>query len=388
MNPIIRGSNDLPQGQQFNPQTRQQQYPQQNPYNQPGNQQPFPPNYQQNDQQYPQQNQYYPDGKQQYRPNYQQTDQMPYPPQNMDQGYNRPKGTWEATGPQMNDMQAHRDARYELPNQLKQTISVFKTQMNLYSKRKGIYILLLLAFAIPFAFNFLKERVYFGNFAEMNGNGIMGFLLCWLPLFLAFFTAFFCSKLMPSEISERTAYMNMALPMSRASFCLGKYLASVVITLGIVVFSYGMAMFTASSNYSFFDEDRLSQSFLFMILAVLVYTSFSFAMGCLLKRGSALLSLLTMALILPGIQLYLFTEGHIGSTALTMFPNLIPDMTCLTLGSYLSTSPIGLLNLFTRGGKNAFDISQMDMTLTAILALVWTVAFLLIGIYKVSRREM
>lgn len=391
MNPIIRGNNDVPpQNQQPNQQYGQQPRPPQNPYypQQPDNQPPYRPQnppYPQNrgQPQYPQRNPQYP-------PN---ADQQPYPPQyppqNMGPAYGRderPKGTWQATGPQMNDMQAHRDARYQLPNQFMQTISVFKTQMSLFSKRKIIYILLLMAVLIPIVYNLIKDQMNFYMFTEMSGNGMMGAMLFMLPLVLGVFTSFLCGSLMPSEINERTAYMNMALPMSRASFCLGKYLASVVITLGVFIFAYGMSMLTATSSYSYFDESGLGLSFISIILSVLVYTSFSFAMGCIMKRGSTIVSLLSIVAILPGIEFYLFVNKHIDSGSLSFFPNLLSDITCMELGSSISSSPIGIMNLIM--GSSGVNVASIDMGIATLFALIWTVAFLALGIFAISRREM
>ncbi len=312
-------------------------------------------------------------------------------PQNMDQGFvrdDRPKGTWQATGPQMNDMQAHRDVRYQLPNPIMQTFTVFKTQMSLFSKKKIVYILLFTAVLIPIIYNLIKDRMSFGNMTELSGNGMMGLMLFLFPLVLGLFTSFLCATLMPSEINERTAYMNMALPMSRSSFCLGKYLASMVITLGVFVFAYGMAMLTANLDYAYFDEGGLGRSFISLILAVLVYTSFSFAVGCFLKRGATIVSLLTLVAAIPGIQTYLFVEHHIDSAALALLPNLLPDMTCLGLGSRFAASPVGMINLMLGGGGNIIDVSEINIAVTAIIAIIWTVVFLALGIFAVSRREM
>ena len=71
-----------------------------------------------------------------------------------------------------------------------------------------------------------------------------------------------------------------------------------------------------------------------------------------------------------------------------MFPNLLPDMTCLGLGSNITASPIGLMNLLMMGGEGALDLTQMDLMMTVLTAVIWTLAFLLIGIFAVSRREM
>ena len=296
----------------------------------------------------------------------------------------RPKGTWESTKYSADDAQAHRDTKYSIPNAFMQTVYMFKTQMALYSKRKAIYIVLVMAVLIPIIYMGIKDLFNLTSLTEASGSGMVGILLSMLPFILGLFTAFLCGSVVPSEFIERSAYMNMALPMSRTSFCIGKYLAGLVITLGVFIFAYGMAIAGAMTTYDYFDEEALGLSFVMTTLAILIYTSFSFSMGCLLKRGASILSLILMVFVFPLLELYLFMNDNISLDTFMMMPNLLPDMACMTLGSYFTGSPVGTINLLIH------VIDPLDYNLLAVsaISLIWTVGFLVLGILFVRRREM
>jgi ABC-type transport system involved in multi-copper enzyme maturation permease subunit len=296
----------------------------------------------------------------------------------------RPKGTWEGSDYRMTDEEAHRDVQYHIPSEFMQIVAMFKTQMALYSKRKIVYVLLALAVLIPIIYYMTKDLFEYSTLSESSGTGLMGILLSMMPFILGLFTASLCGSAMPAEFTERSAYMNMALPMSRTAFCLGKYLAGVTITIGVFVFAYGMSMAAAIGGYAYFDEDALGASFVMTLLAILVYTSFTFTFGCLFKRGAMILSFLMISIVLPLIELYLYLDGRLDAGIFVMLPNLLPDMAVLSLGSSISGSPIGLLNAILP----VVDASSIPLLTCTVVAIIWTVAFIAIGIYAINRREM
>lgn len=294
-----------------------------------------------------------------------------------------PRGTWESSG-RMSDEEAHRNVKYSIPSVFQQTMYMFKTQMALYSKRKSIYVVLVMAVLIPLIYMGLNGIVDLALLGEASGSGMIGILLCMMPFIMSLFTAFICGSAIPSEFTERSAYMNMALPMSRASFCLGKYLAGLVITLGVFVFAYGMAMIGTMTEYDYFDEGALGLSFTMTVLATLFYSSFAFFMGCVLKRGAALVSLLLMVMVVPIIEIYLYANDYMSSDVFVLLPNLLPDMACISLGSSFAASPVGMVNALV----NVIDPSTFPLPTCVLIAVVFSVLFLGIGIYAVNRREM
>jgi len=296
---------------------------------------------------------------------------------------NRPRGTWQSSGT-MTDEQAHRNVRYKVPNIFMQTLFMFRTQMALYSKRKSIYVSLVMAVMIPLIYIGLKDLLSFDSLTEASGSGMIGLLLFMMPFIMALFTAFVCGTAIPSEFSERSAYMNMALPMSRISFCLGKYLAGLVITIGVFIFAYAMAMVGTMTEYDYFDEAALGISFVMTLLATLFFSSFAFMMGCLLKRGAALVSMVVMVFVAPLIEIYLLANEYIETDVLVYLPNLLPDLACMVLGSHIAASPIGFFNFL----GNLVDASQFPVLSCTLITFVLSILFLVLGILAVNRREM
>ena len=299
------------------------------------------------------------------------------------EGDDRPRGTWESSG-RMSDEEAHRNVKYSIPNVFQQTMYMFRTQMSLYSKRKSIYVMLVMAVLIPIIYIGLNGLIDLSILGEASGSGMIGILLCMMPFIMSLFTAFICGSAIPSEFTERSAYMNMALPMSRASFCLGKYLAGFVITIGVFIFAYGMAMIGTMSEYDYFDESALGLSFVMTILATLFYSSFAFCMGCLLKRGAALVSLLLMIFIIPLVEMYLYANNYMSQDVFVLLPNLLPDMACLSLGSMFAVSPVGMFNALA----NVIDPSTFPVFTCVFISVISSIIFLAVGIFAVNRREM
>jgi len=295
----------------------------------------------------------------------------------------RPRGTWQSSG-MMTDEEAHRNVSYEIPGVFMQTMLMFRTQMALYSKRKSVYISLVMAVMIPLIYIGLKDLMDFTILTEASGSGMIGLLLSMMPFIMALFTAFVCGTAIPSEFTERSAYMNMALPMSRVSFCLGKYLAGLVITIGVFIFAYAMAMVGTMTEYDYFDEEALGMSFVMTLLATVFFSSFAFMIGCLLKRGASLVSLVLMVFAVPLVEMYLYANDYIDNDAFVLLPNLLPDLACFVLGSHFAASPVGSFNALV----SIVDPSQFPLVTCTIISLGISILFLVLGIVAVNRREM
>jgi len=305
-----------------------------------------------------------------------------------DDEYDRPRGTWADSGYDLSDEEAHRNVKYKIPNVFSQTITMFRTQMSLYSKRKFIYVILVMAILIPVIYYMTKDFMSLGSAVTTpNGTGLMGLLICLYPFMIAIVTGFLCGSSVPSEFNDRSAYMNMALPMSRTSFMLGKYLAGLVITVGIFVFAYGMSMAAALMKYQYFEEQALMNSFVLLVMSVLVYTSFSFFLGSVLKRGANILSFLLMMVVMPAVEIYLLLNENINGTTYALFPNLMSDNMVMALGSNLMASPGGTINLITSGAITTLA-ADADLAAMCGVSVVWSVAFLILSIIAINRREM
>ena len=296
------------------------------------------------------------------------------------------KGTWGNTGYTASNEQAHRDVIYHIPSFIKQTIIVFMVQMRLFSKMKWTYFMLFVALLIPIVFFAARDLLSmmmsgYGFMTEYSNSFIAG-MLAFLPLLLGLFTSVLCGTQLPNEFKERTAYMNISLPMSRISFYIGKYLAGFVLSLAVFMFAYGMAIATSMSEYDTIFADLLSSSLVLTIVATFAYSATAFCIGSFMRRGSSLIPFLFMTVVLPMVCTLLFA----------FYMDSGPDLSYLFyLPCFLGEAALGILGAPMSGSAGMIIMPYIDLTnigTNIAIGIVWGVAFLLLGMYRTTRREM
>ena len=296
------------------------------------------------------------------------------------------KGTWGNTGYNASNEQAHRDVTYHIPSFMKQTMIVFMVQMKLFAKMKWTYFMLFVALLIPIVVvaggDFLQNFMMMNGFASDYSNTYIGGLLSFLPLLIGLFTSVLCGTQLPNEFKERTAYMNVSLPMSRISFYLGKYLAGFVMCLGVFMFAYGMAIATSTMKYDSIFADLLGQSLSLTIVAVFAYSATAYCIGSFMRRGSSMVPFIVMAIALPAVCalgfMYFMSEGTDLSWVFNL-PCFLGEAALGVLGSQMSGS-VGMLIL------PYMDLSSVSTNI--VVGIVWGIAFFVLGMIKTVRREM
>ncbi len=288
------------------------------------------------------------------------------------------KGTWGNSGYSASDDEAHRDKVYSAPSFLKQTMIVFMVQMKLFAKQKWTFIMLFVALLIPLLTILLGDNIDaimqmmgFGNFS----NTYIAGLLALLPLLLGLFTSILCGKQIPQEFKDRTAYMNISLPIHRASFFLGKYLAGFLMCLGIFMLAYGSAIITATSKYDSIYADLLSESLTITLVGVFAYTATAFCIGCFMKRGSSIVPFFAMSIALPLV--ILIVDKHLDS-ALAYMPCFLGEAALGLLGAPMCASVILI--------PTSLDLTNLGLMIA--IGIIWGIGFLALGLYQTMRREM
>ncbi len=288
------------------------------------------------------------------------------------------KGTWGDTGYSASDGEAHRDRVYSAPSFLKQTLIVFMVQMKLFAKQKWTFIMLFVALLIPLLTIVLRDNIDsimkmmgFGDFSNMYIAG----LLALLPLLLGLFTSILCGKQIPQEFKDRTAYMNISLPIHRASFFFGKYLAGFLVCLGIFMFAYGSAIITAAGKYDSIYADLLSESLMITLVGVFAYTATAFCIGCFMKRGSSIVPFFAMSIALPIIIL---VADHGLDSALAYMPCFLGEAALGLLGAPICASVILV--------PSSLDLANIAPMV--VIGIIWGIGFLALGLYQTMRREM
>lgn len=291
------------------------------------------------------------------------------------------KGTWKGTDYNASDSEAHRDVTYNVPSWIKQTAVMFMIQMKQFSKAKWTYLALFTALLIPVLMltssDFISSILEIYGFSTSYSNTYIAGLLFFLPLFLGLFTSLLCGSQIPQEFKDRTAYLNISLPISRSSFYIGKYLAGLTLCLGIFMFAYCSAVATSMMKYDVIFSDLLGESVLLTIVAVFAYSATAFCIGSFMKRGSALVPLLVMSIILPTILVLIASNYDVWG--LTMLP------------CFLGEAALGILGAPSSGSVGMMVMNYIDLTnvvTMAVIGIIWGAAFLALGLFKTMRREM
>lgn len=299
------------------------------------------------------------------------------------------KGTWGDRGYSATDSEAHRDVVYSIPSYSKQTLIVFMTQMKQFGKMKWTYFMLFVALLIPIlsisANNVIEPMMVAFEFETTYSNAYIAGLLAFLPILLGLFTSVLCGKQIPQEFKERTAYMNISMPIDRSSFYIGKYLAGFLLSIGIFLFAYGSAIATSMMRYDSIFADLLSQSLILTIVGVFAYSATAFCVGSFMKKGSSIVPFIFMSIILPTI---------LGVTFSLMNPNITGDLTgtwIFQLPCFIGEGALAILGASMSPSVGMLSIQFVDVTSIVpmvAIGIVWGLAFLAIGLYRTMRREM
>ncbi len=290
-------------------------------------------------------------------------------------------GTWADTGYKLSDAEAHRDVSYDGGSSIKRILGIFINQMKLFSKNKWTFILMFAAVLIPILILGVEDLANLMKNLSTGSTSYIGTLLCLMAPMVCFFTAVLCGTQIPNEFKERTAYMSLPLPVTRMEFYIGKYLAGFVLCLGIFLMAFGFATLMAMQEYDAFFSGDIASALLCTVVTIFMFSATSFCVGCFMKRGSTLLPLMLLLVILPVLSLVLYLVYDVN--AVLMMPWLLPDAIVMTLGSGMTYSVMGLFSVLVDT-----TIITDNLSLMVALGVVWGIAFLALGAYKMNRREM
>lgn len=287
-------------------------------------------------------------------------------------------GTWADTGYRASDDEAHRNVRYDGASPIGRIAGVFMAQMKLFSKNKWTFIMIFAAVLIPVITLIMPAEIMDSLRVTAGGSTqYIGLLLCFMPLMVAFFTAVLCGTQIPNEFKDRTAYMSIPLPVSRTEFYIGKYLAGFVCCLGVFLLAFGFATIMAMADYDQFFSDMILYSLGVTVVTIFAYSATAFCLGTFMRRGSALVPMMLMFIILPAVMFYVYARFE--TDVALMLPCFLPDAALSALGAPISVSLTGIFGI----------TPDMDSVGTMLaIGVVWGAAFLAIGAYRMNKREM
>lgn len=291
-------------------------------------------------------------------------------------------GTWADSGYDASDEEAHRNVRYEGSSPVKRILWIFMAQMKLFSKNKWTFILLFMAVLMPIVIIVVPDLKDATKTICAGSTAYIGTLLCMITFMASFFTSFLCGTQIPNEFKDRTAYMSMPLPVTRMEFYIGKYLAGFVLCVGAFLMAFGFAVILAMMEYDTFFSDEIASALLGTIVTIFAFSATAYCLGSFMKRGSALVPLIFMFFLLPIVCFLAYMRLDLD--AMLLFPCFLPDNIIFTLGSEAAMSIGGMsIGMF---GVDLPSVANIDASM--LVSIVWGIAFLILGAYKMSRREM
>lgn len=291
-------------------------------------------------------------------------------------------GTWADSGYDASDEEAHRNVRYEGSSPLKRILWIFMAQMKLFSKNKWTFILLFMAVLMPIVIIAVPDLKEFAKMLCAGSTAYIGTLLCMISFMACFFTSFLCGTQIPNEFKDRTAYMSLPLPVTRMEFYIGKYLAGFVLCVGAFLMAFGFAVILAMMEYDAFFSDEIASALLSTIVTIFAFSATAYCLGSFMKRGSALVPLIFMFFLLPIVCFLIYFKYDLD--AMLLLPCFLPENIICTLGSQAALSIGGtFISIFQ------IDLpSVANINVSMLISIVWGIAFLVLGAYKMSRREM
>ena len=292
------------------------------------------------------------------------------------------KGTWGDQGWSASDEEAHRDRRYAIPSAFSQTMTMFMVQTKLYCKSSAFFAMVVMAVMIPVIMAVLPESVKIVVAEFYTGpDSYTGTLLVMLPVMVSLFAAILCGTPIGHEFKDRTAYMNFSLPVSRVSFYLGKYLSGFILCVGVFMLAYAMALLTTSWEFDAITADMVIRSVVCTVVSLFAFTATAFCIGSFSKGPTTMAPFFLMTVVLP-LFLVLVSLRY-GIEELLLLPVFLPDTALISLGSSVMGSVNGFFSIL---GVSFIDIADLGTML--VIGVVWGLAFLILGMFRIMRREM
>lgn len=301
------------------------------------------------------------------------------------------------------DEEAHRNVRYEIPGMLKQTWIAFDVELKRVARSPifiGTFVLgivMVILINLICRFDYLAQLVSFFSdprlvrFAEVP-TVYMATVLAFLPFFGVLYCSVCMSSTLPAEFKERTVYLHFALPVSKHSLYIGKFLANFVPIAVMIIVGYGFAFLAVMLDLGKdVSAGFVLRSLSISLLAAFALSSMVFSLSAGKKKGSTIKSL---ALLIGLVPVTLVIIAVLGSEVKVM------ESAAETLRTVIGYLPMGgfdvaLFQLDSDGAilsPTIFGIGySVDKAnpLTAVgVYVAWGILFMLKGMHKLGRRQL
>ncbi len=311
------------------------------------------------------------------------------------------------------DEEAHRNEVYRIPSRIRQTLVIAGVELKRIAKTSRFITMFALGVVMVVLLNLGYVsgilQMYVGMFFNTSPGwgGAASFLpyaLCLLPFFGAFYCAATVSQTIPNEFKERTVFLHYALPVSKGSLYLGKYLASFFTIVVFLAVGFGAAML--SFRLKFPDGDvsmnYLLNAFIICVCAAFALSSMIYSKTVKKSKGSTfrgfllIIGIIPLLIVVPMLLASFLPalEGMLGTfgTIAAYLPMSGFDYALYSLGGDgFALSAKGIFTVMGTSGLGlTFDypIQNVQLVYAIPVYIIWGVLFLILGIRKLNRREL
>jgi len=258
-------------------------------------------------------------------------------------------------------------------------IAKYELIKHVRSKKLYIFLALLaiifvLTMSIFVAFGF-PDDIYDPTGTVVIQSGAASFMM--VPAMLATFVVivaaiFFAATALVSEFEERTALLMFTRPVRKSTIVLGKFIASTLITILMVVLFFGIFGIISLINYGEI-AGNLAAAIGVAITGAMCYIGMAFLFSSFAKKGStaSILTLIANLIIISMISALLGVAA--------------PDMTLWFMPDYAMDAINTALGISTFGG-GSFSMGVADVATSAGVLLAWC-AGTMAASYAIFRRR-
>ena len=273
-----------------------------------------------------------------------------------------------------------RDAKYSLPDEMGQFWTVYRMQMKLFTKGAVPLMIIALIIAIPVLIysGALDSAVIDSVRAEIGDTGetYMAICLSLISVMMILLASIVCGSMLSQEFRMRTAFLNFAMPQSRSSFYMGKFLAGFTLVLVAVLLAFSVSIIMATAaGYPSVSSYAVGQALLLSVTGTLSFCCIAYGLSAFMAKGSTMMPFVLLFVLLPAFTIVL-AGGFAGYV-----PSFAGNMALNALG-YANSPSVAML----------FPNTSADMSASVFGAsAVYTVcgiAMLLLGLFKTKGREI
>lgn len=274
----------------------------------------------------------------------------------------------------------HRGVKYGLPSDLKQFWIIYRSQIRLYTKGITLWVILALLVLIILLSLFDASKLVQTQ-GSTNPNTMYSLYLSLSPIITAIIVPMVIGELLPSEFKDRTAYLNLSMPQSKASFYFGKFCAGLTVLFGTYMLAYALITVLITIKFGGADPSLILQSFAVALCGVLACAATTYIISQFLQKKTVIICMVIWFIVLPGIALLPYINNQSISDIYGYLPFFLTDYSLFAIEPLIST--VSMLGMFTMR-----PLLMPNFAVSCLIGIIFTAVILAIGYRLFTRRQL